>query len=581
MSTEFSIDLNFRVGGAAGQGVQSIGGILSKTFARGGYHIFTHQDYESRIRGGHSFFHLRLSDKPVYTAPNEVNVLIALDDRTIEIHQDVMVPNSVIICDRQLREVDPEVERIHDIFDVPLMNLAVEAGNKLYVNTVAMGAALGLIEFDFDILTGLITDEFKKKGQTIIDENVKAARSGYEFTQKNYKGTCCYTIKPRTAPKKMVLTSNEAVGLGALFAGCKFVSAYPMTPSTSIWVTMKALAHDDFVFVQTEDELASINMALGAAYGGVRTMTTTSGGGFALMNEGFSLAGATETPIVVALVSRPGPATGLPTRTEQSDLEYVLHAGHGEFPRVIFAPSCQEEAFRLTVKAFNIAEKYHVPVVILQDQHLADSYRSVDPADFSIDEIKIDRGPMAIDEQLKASMDFKTHLVTESGVSPRAFPGTKGIIVATAGDEHDEYGHIIEDAETRNEQLEKRMRKLDALMKEIQEPLIYGPETADISLIGWGSTYGAIREAVDILIEEGIITNMMHATEVFPVHKAVGDFVAKAKRSFVVENNYTGQYANIIRAYTGKLPSGRINKYDGRPFAPENIVEEIKRRMVV
>ncbi len=581
MSTEFSIDLNFRVGGAAGQGVQSIGGILSKTFARGGYHIFTHQDYESRIRGGHSFFHLRLSDKPVYTAPNEVNVLIALDDRTIEIHQDVMVPNSVIICDRQLREVDPEVERIHDIFDVPLMNLAVEAGNKLYVNTVAMGAALGLIEFDFDILTGLITDEFKKKGQTIIDENVKAARSGYEFTQKNYKGTCCYTIKPRTAPKKMVLTSNEAVGLGALFAGCKFVSAYPMTPSTSIWVTMKALAHDDFVFVQTEDELASINMALGAAYGGVRTMTTTSGGGFALMNEGFSLAGATETPIVVALVSRPGPATGLPTRTEQSDLEYVLHAGHGEFPRVIFAPSCQEEAFRLTVKAFNIAEKYHVPVVILQDQHLADSYRSVDPADFSIDEIKIDRGPMAIDEQLKASMDFKTHLVTESGVSPRAFPGTKGIIVATAGDEHDEYGHIIEDAETRNEQLEKRMRKLDALMKEIQEPLIYGPETADISLIGWGSTYGSIREAVDILIEEGIITNMMHATEVFPVHKAVGDFVAKAKRSFVVENNYTGQYANIIRAYTGKLPSGRINKYDGRPFAPENIVEEIKRRMVV
>jgi 2-oxoglutarate ferredoxin oxidoreductase subunit alpha len=580
VNTELSIDLNFRVGGAAGQGVQSIGEILSKTFARGGYDIFTHQDYESRIRGGHSFFHLRLSDKPVYAAPNKVNVLVALDDRTIEIHEDVMVPNSVIICDRSLREVSPEVERVHDIFDVPLMDIALEAGNKLYVNTVAMGAALGLIEFEFDILAGLIVEQFKKKGQTIIDENVKAARLGYEFTQQNYKGTCCYIIRPRTAPKTMILNSNEAVGIGALFAGCKFVSAYPMTPSTSIWVTMKALAHDDFVFVQTEDELSSINMALGAAYCGVRAMTTTSGGGFALMNEGFSLAGATETPIVVALVSRPGPATGLPTRTEQSDLEYVLHAGHGEFPRVIFAPSCQEEAFRLTVKAFNIAEKYHVPVVILQDQHLADSYRSVDPADFSIDEIKIERGPMATDEQIKASMDFKTHLVTESGVSPRAFPGTKGIIVATAGDEHDEYGHIIEDAETRNEQMEKRMRKLEALMKEIQEPLMYGPETAEISLIGWGSTYGAIREAVDILNNEGITTNMIHAVEVFPVHKAVGDFVAKAKRSFVVENNYTGQYANIIRAYTGKLPSGGINKYDGRPFAPEDIVKEIKRRTV-
>jgi 2-oxoglutarate ferredoxin oxidoreductase subunit alpha len=308
-------------------------------------------------------------------------------------------------------------------------------------------------------------------------------------------------------------------------------------------------------------------------------MTTTSGGGFALMNEGLSLAGATETPIVVALVSRPGPATGLPTRTEQSDLEYVLHAGHGEFPRVIFAPSCQEEAFRLTVKAFNMAEKYHVVVVILQDQHLADSYRTIDPADFNIDEIKIERGPMATEEELKTSVDYKTHLVTESGVSPRALPGTQGVIVATAGDEHDEYGHIIEDAKTRNEQMEKRMRKLDALVKEIQVPLIYGPETADVSLIGWGSTYGAIKEAVDILNEKGITTNMMHVVEVFPVHKTVGEFVAKAKRSFVVENNYTGQYANMIRAYTGKLPSGGINKYDGRPFAPEQIVEEVKRRL--
>ncbi|MFX1521768.1 MAG: 2-oxoacid:acceptor oxidoreductase subunit alpha, partial [Promethearchaeota archaeon] len=577
MSTEMGIDLNFRIGGEAGQGVQSIGGILTKTFARGGYHVFSHQDYESRIRGGHSFFHLRVSNNPVYAAPNKTNVLIALDDQTIDIHKDIIVPNGVVICDKKLRKLDPEVERIHDVFDVPLMDLAVEAGNKLYVNTVAMGAALGLIEFDFDILANLVAEEWKKKGQRIVDENVKAARLGYEYTQKNYKGTCCYTIKPRTAPKRMILTSNEAVGLGALFAGCKFVSAYPMTPSTSIWVTMKAVAHDDFVFVQTEDELASINTALGAAYGGVRAMTTTSGGGFALMNEGFSLAGATETPIVVVLVSRPGPATGLPTRTEQSDLEYVLHAGHGEFPRVIFAPSCQEEAFRLTVKAFNIADKYHVAAVILQDQHLADSYRTVDPADFNIDDIKIERGPIATEEQLKTSMDFKTHRVTESGVSPRAFPGTEGVIVATAGDEHDEYGHLIEDAETRKEQMEKRMRKLDALMKEIQEPMIYGPETADISLIGWGSTYGAIREAVDILNKEGIATNMMHVVEVFPVHKTVGEFVAKAKRSFVVENNYTGQYANMIRAYTGTLPSGGINKYDGRPFAPEQIVEEVKR----
>jgi 2-oxoglutarate ferredoxin oxidoreductase subunit alpha len=375
-----------------------------------------------------------------------------------------------------------------------------------------------------------------------------------------------------------LLTGNEAISLGAIAAGCKFMAAYPMTPASSIMEYMAAKSKDlNLVMIHAEDEIAAINMAIGASYAGIRAMTATSGSGLCLMAEGIGLAGITETPIVIIDAQRPGPAVGLPTRTEQGDLQFVLHAHHGDFPRAVLAPATIEDAFWVTVKSFNWAEKYQLPVIILTDQHLASSYATVEPLDLS--EVTIDRG-ILFSEKKEDPLEYMRHRVTQSGISPRAFPGLGKALVVTDCDEHDEEGHLTEDAGDRTAQVQKRLRKLISLEKEIGTPQKYGPRRAETTIISWGSTYGAIHEAVDMLRKKNTGVNMLHINELWPFpKKAVADAVSKARHSYVVENNATGQLARLIKTETGYDIGGRILKYDGRPFAPGYIAQAVQKEV--
>ncbi|MFH1383148.1 MAG: 2-oxoacid:acceptor oxidoreductase subunit alpha [Chloroflexota bacterium] len=568
------VDINFVVGGEAGQGVQTVGFLLGKVFARGGYHVFADQDYESRVRGGHNFFRVRVSDRPIGGVLEPVDALIALNQETIELHRRELSENGVVIFDGEkisLAESGP------NLFNVPLERLADEkAGGKVMANTVALGAALCLVKYDFSILEKVLREYF---GAEVGEDNVKAAKVGYEYLQENFGGKLSQalpTIKKNNS-KQMLLTGNDAIALGAIAAGCKFISAYPMTPATSILEYMATKAGElGLAVVQTEDEISAVNMAIGAAFAGARAITATSGSGFCLMVEGLGLAGITETPVVIVDAQRPGPAVGMPTRTEQGDLQFVLHAHQGDFPRAVFAPASVEDAFWLTVKAFNVADKYQLPVIILTDHHLATSYATVNRFDLS--QVTIDRG-LLFSSKDGSPEEYKRHKVTPTGISPRAFPGGEALVV-TDSDEHDEEGHMIEDAPTRTAQMQKRLRKMFGLKTEIAEPRRHGPAKADMVLIGWGSTYGAIREAVDLLRKDGESVKLLHFSELWPFpSEAVIDTLSKAKMSFVIENNASGQLARLIRAQTGKEMSGMVLKYDGRPFTPAHVAREIHKEV--
>jgi 2-oxoglutarate ferredoxin oxidoreductase subunit alpha len=557
-------------GGAAGQGVQTVGHMLSKVFARGGKDVFVIQDFESRIRGGHSFTQIRVRDEPVYAIAEEIDVIIALDKRTIDIHSGELAQKGALIFDSE----DVDIEPKDNFCGVPLEEIAVEeGGDKIYSNTVAVAAALGLLKYDIQILNDVINDSFGKKPE-VAENNIKAAKAGYEYVQEHFDYDN-YELKAISdAPKKMLLTGNEAVALGAIAANCKFMTAYPMSPSTGI-ITYLAGQAGKFGMVteQAEDEIAAINLTIGAACAGVRAMTATSGGGFSLMTEGLGLAGVMEVPVVIVEAQRPGPATGLPTRTGQADLEFVLHASQDEFPRIILAPGTVEEAFYAIPKAFNLAEKYQLPVIVLSEQHLADSSMTVDKFDLS--KVTIERH--LLDDEEVNPEEYKRYKLTESGVSPRALPGQNGALVINDSHEHQEDGHITEDAQIRTEMVLKRLRKLDGAKSEMNPPTVYGPEDAEIILSGWGSSYGAIREAVDILNQDGMNVAMMHLSEIWPFPaEAVCDILTKAEKIFTIEGNATAQLAHLIRAETGIEITNKVLKFDGRPFSPGYIVRAIK-----
>jgi 2-oxoglutarate ferredoxin oxidoreductase subunit alpha len=566
-----SVDANFMVGGEAGQGVQSVGFLLARVFARGGYHVFADQDYESRVRGGHNFFRVRVSDSRVGAIAEAVDVLIALNRDSIDLHQGELAAGGLGIFDG---EKIKDIGSNGNLFSVPLERLAEErAGDKVMSNTVALGAALALVGYDLDMLNTVLMEHFGKG--KVADSNVAAAGAGYEYARAEYKGDF-RQLKILSDARRMLLTGNEAISLAAIAAGCRFMSAYPMTPASSIMEYMAAKSSDfDLVMVHAEDEIAAVNMAIGAAYAGVRAMTATSGSGFCLMVEGIGLAGITETPIVVIDAQRPGPAVGLPTRTEQGDLQFVLHAHHGDFPRGVLAPATVEDAFWVTVKAFNWAEKYQLPVIILTDQHLASSYATVEPFDLS--QVTIDHG-LLLSSKEDEPLEYMRHRITQSGISPRAFPGLGRALVVTDCDEHDEEGHLTEDAEERTSQVQKRLRKLFTLKQEISTPWRYGPRKAETTLIGWGSTYGAIHEAVDILRKQGTSINMLHLNELWPFPaEAVADVLSTAHNSYVIENNATGQLARLIKTETGRDVRGKILKFDGRPFTPSYVAKAVRK----
>ncbi len=575
------MDYSIKIGGEAGQGIQTIGDTLARVFSRAGYHIFTHQDYESRIRGGHNFFHIRFSDKPIMASREKIDILVALDKESIGQHENELSEYGQIIYDSATLKQKHEKSYF---LDVPFVNLAVEhGGNKIMANTVATGAVLGMLGMELDILLEIIKDTFKKKGEDIIKANVNAAMAGHDYAVKECI-KCSFDIRgglvgeTLSPPRgKMLIAGNDAIGLGAIASGCKFYSAYPMTPSTGIMLYVASKAKEyGIVIEQAEDEIAAINMALGASFAGVRAMTGSSGGGFALMVEGLSLAAMTETPIVIALAQRPGPATGLPTRTEQAELQFALYTSHGEFPRVIFAPGTPEQAFYLTNKAFDIAEKYQIPVFILTDQYLADSQWTFDGFDLS--RIKYTDYRLKGDS-FKNLAEYKRHSFTDNGVSPLGVPGDAKHLVVTDSDEHDEEGHIVEDAETRIKMVNKRLfKKLPLIRKEIEPPSIYGHSNPEIVIVGWGSTYGVMKEAVDELSANWDIA-MLHFSEIYPFPPTNKfnylNVLKSAKMTICAENNATGQFARLMRAETGYTFNRLINRFDGRPFTLESLIGEI------
>jgi 2-oxoglutarate/2-oxoacid ferredoxin oxidoreductase subunit alpha len=565
-------DVTITIGGQAGQGVQSIGYILAKAFVRGGLQVFAMQDYESRVRGGHNFYRVRAAEQPVLACGSQTNILVALDQLSLDLHSGELTEPGVAIFDGDKIPIDSPRP---GFFPVPLERLAQEVGgNKLTANSVAAGAAAGLTGYDFDLVGQAVADQFAALTPELRLANQKVARAGYDFVLQNYSGGCACQLTPPGGANRLLMNGNEALCLGALAAGCRFVAGYPMTPSTSILEFMSTKgASLGVVAVQAEDEIAAANMVVGASFAGVRSMTATSGGGFCLMVEALGLAGMTETPVVFVNGQRPGPSTGFPTRTEQGDLEFVLHSAHGEFARIVYAPGTPQHAFHLGFRAFQQADKYQLPVIILTDSYLADSYHTVEPFDF--DALRIDRGEMVLD----APSDYQRHRLTASGISPRAIPGLSEAVVSTDSDEHTEDGHITEDGELRDCMVEKRMAKKMALAaSDVVAPEIFGSTTPETLLVGWGSTYGALREAVEALVVTGNSTGMLHLSQVWPFPStAVASAMLQAKRTIVVENNSAGQLARVLRGETGMAPAGHILKYDGRPFTPEEIAAQTRR----
>ncbi len=567
------MDYSIKIGGEAGQGIQTIGDTLSKVFSRCGYHVFTHQDYMSRVRGGHNFYQIRVSDSEITASRVPIDILVALDRDSIDLHGGELSNIGLVVYDSSVLKEKYDGPQF---FDVPLLDLAVQSGgDKIMANTVATGTVLGMLGLDTDIFLDILRDTLRKKGEAVFAANVKAARAGHEFAGRECLR--CEFSAAAVDSKKMLIGINEAVGLGALASGCKFYSAYPMTPSTGIMLYIASKAQEYAVIVeQAEDEIAAINMALGASFAGVRAMTGSSGGGFALMVEGLSLAAITETPIVIALAQRPGPATGLPTRTEQGDLLFALHAGHGEFPRIIFAPGTPEQALLLTNKAFDLSQKYQVPVFILTDQYLSDSQWTYDT--FNLDKLSFTDW-RATGSELERLSEYKRHFLTEYGVSPFARPGASRYVVVTDSDEHDEEGHLIEDAPTRTQMVDKRLfRKTPLLRSEISPPVFYGESIPDVIITGWGSTYGIMREAVKALLPSTKIA-MLHFSEIFPFPSNQTfdylEILEKTKTTICIEQNASGQFARLMKTETGFEFTGKINRYDGRPFLVEELIGEI------
>jgi 2-oxoglutarate ferredoxin oxidoreductase subunit alpha len=571
------LDFVFLIGGEAGQGIQSTGQILATTIAKNGFHVFADQDFESRIRGGHNFFRIRTSDKPVHAVSKKLDFVIALNPETVNLHHTGLKTNGILIHDSRST---PKTAQATNYFAIPFEKLAVEeAGNRIMRNTVALGAAIAFVQLDLTTLESVLKRSFGSKGENVVQSNLTAARAGYKYARDSYEKNFVKRFISKQTKPKMLLSGVEAVALGALASNCKFMSGYPMTPSSGIlhYFAGKAEAMT-VVFEHAEDEIAALNMAIGASYAGVRAMTATSGGGFSLMVEALSLAGMTETPMVIVLGQRPGPATGLPTRTEQGELSFAIHAGHGMFPRAVFAPSNAEESFYLTAKAFNLAEEYQIPVIILTDQYLSDSYETTE--EFDLSKVTIRRGELVSEEELEKIGKYKylRHKITSSGVSPRAFPGTPNALVVTDSDEHTEEGHITESADVRNRMVEKRLRKLEGLRKEISPPKTFGQEKAATVLVSWGSTFGALKEVVEMLNSQGKHVRMIHFSEIWPF--PANAFVKQLKdfeELIVVESNPTGQMANLVTSETGLIVKKKVLKFDGRPLTPKYIIDNLSK----
>lgn len=553
---------NVLIGGAAGQGMDTFASVFSRLLQKNGYKLFTLQDYMSRVRGGHNYFQVRFSDETVYTHDDELDGIVAFNAQTVDLHLPRLKRDGFVLVDE---DVDAKDGRI---ITVPALKSAEDLGNKKVFSVVLLGALMKIFGLGSDYLSDILSEKFDDE---IVKINMDAFSKGETFTKKKHD------IKPSGSSKTMLIHGNHAIALGALAAGLKFYSAYPMTPSTSImsYLTRKS-PEVEIVVEQAEDEIAAINMALGASYAGARSMTSTSGGGFSLMVEALGFSGIAEIPVVIAVVQRPGPATGLPTRTEQGDLKFVINASQGEFPRMVIALRNPQDAFYQTARAFDLADKYQIPVMLLSDQYLADAVQTVDFLDTG--SIDIQRH-LADGKPYEKGKEYKRYELTDSGISPRLVPGQiPNTQVNSDSDEHDEEGNITESAKVRTDMADKRAKKFELLKNEVVEPEFIGRDNPDILIIAWGSMYSQICEAVNILNSYG---DEKYAALVFgdvwPLpEKLLKQNADGAKKIINVEQNKNGQFKDIVREATGITMDGSVTRYDGRPLSAKEIAEKAR-----
>lgn len=561
----------FKIGGEAGFGIMTAGLVFSKIASRSGYYVFNYVEYPSLIRGGHNVMQTTFSDKPVYSQYKHTDFLIALNQETVDLHKHELTPGADVLYDHENKINLDGIENINKI-EVPMTQILRDINGSLVMrNAVALGATLALLGGDLRYLEELIDEELGHKHEDLRKINYQACEKSYQYVLEHYKDKIKQVLTPKTTPEqektKLVLTGNEAVALGAITAGLGFAAIYPMTPTSNILHALAPYQEQyGFIYKQPEDEISAINMAIGASLTGARSMVATSGGGFCLMSEGYGLAGITETPVVIIMGMRGGPATGLPTWNSQSDLRFVLHASQDEFPRIVLAAGDVEEAFTLTTKAFNLAAKYQTPVVVLVDRYLCESFGCVAPFNTNV---KIDQGQIVT----KEVEDYKRYAVTENGISPRALVGSGNHFILNS-DEHDEYGYSSEELDNRNSQMNKRMQKLRTCeIADMELPAVYGPENADLTIVSWGSNKGPIIEAM----KQFKNVNYLHITWINPFPS---EFILKtlknSKKVLMIEENFSSQMSGLIREKTGYEINEKFLKYDGRPFYPEEIAEKLR-----
>jgi 2-oxoglutarate ferredoxin oxidoreductase subunit alpha len=563
--SRFTEDVSIVLCGEAGQGIQTVEHILTQVLKLSGYHVFSTQEYMSRIRGGNNSTLVRVSSNRVSAPVDRIDLLIPFSPRAVRHVQKKISPETVLMGEKKIYGKEYQEERA---IDVPLSEIASEVGGPIYSNTVAVALLAGLLKVEKEVLDRYLRQHFSGKDENTIQKNLEAARRGYAVSDELTRNGKLQIdlVKHNEIKDEILIDGVEALAMGAVAGGCNFLSFYPMSPSTAVAVLLAEHSKEFGIIVeQAEDEISAMNMGIGAWYAGARGLASTSGGGFALMVEGLSLAGMIESPMVVHIGQRPGPATGLPTRTEQGELLFALYSGHGEFPRIIVAPGTIQDCFDLAQKAFDLADRYQVPVFILTDQYLLESHYNMSSLD-----------PTRIPLQkhfVETKQGYKRYLVTETGLSPRGIPGFGEGLVVLDSDEHDEEGHITEDLDLRIRMVNKRLKKLDLLMRDIIAPELVGPKNYETLIIGWGSTYHAIREALGRLDREDI--SFLHFKQVYPLHPDTIACLKKAKKTVIVENS-TSQFGQLIRMQTGFDMDRKVLKYNGLPFSVEELEVQLK-----
>jgi len=563
----FSDDISVVLGGEAGQGLQTIERVMSSVLNKEGYRVFSFSEYMSRVRGGSNSTQIRVTNERREAFVERMDLFFPLHKSSLE-HCQWRIGNETVVFGDKTYLGDKADG--YDVIDVPFMKAAEEVGGKIFLNTIVAGFILALFDIKADIVEDFITKAFAKKGESIVKKNVMAIQKGQKMgsgLQKKLK----LKIQIEKHPEKehdLFMTGNDAVSLGAVAGGCNFISSYPMTPGTGVINGIAALSKEfDIVVEQAEDEISAINMGLGAWYAGARAIVSTSGGGFALMTESVSLAGIMESPMVIHIAQRPGPATGYPTRTEQGDLNFVLHSGHGEFPRVILAPGTIEDGYNIGRRAFEIAARFQVPVFILTDQFYVDSHMCANSDAMPVEEVEY--------HIVETEKGYKRYAYVDDGKTPRGIPGWGEGFVCADSDEHEEEGRITESHETRVKMMDKRMSRFDLLRGGEVDPEFIGSDDAKTLVIGWGSTYGVIKETLEGLGRDDV--QFVHAKQVFPLPE---QFIERLKKNvdtlIVIENNFSGQFADLIELKTGKKIDHRILQYDGLPFSVERLTKELE-----